>query len=70
MRYAKITAFAHERCYGVSTVRKWLAEGMPHIGQGRSLRIMVPEAEAWITHRTPTIITTMGQAVITAECMQ
>lgn len=68
-RYAKITAFARERCYGVSTVRKWLAEGMPHFGSGRATRIMVPEAEAWITRRAAPKVTG-GPTVITAECMQ
>lgn len=50
-RYAKLRDFARERHYGVSTVRRWIKEGMPHIGNGRSLRIKVPEAEAWLQAR-------------------
>ena len=60
-RYAKLRDFARERHYGVSTVRRWVEQGMPHIGKGRSLRIKVPEAEAWLAARgtrvhTPPII--------------
>ncbi|UQA60420.1 helix-turn-helix domain-containing protein [Polyangium aurulentum] len=50
-RYAKLREFARERHYGASTVRRWIKEGMPHIGSGRSLRIKVPEAEAWLAAR-------------------
>lgn len=66
-RYAKLTKFAEARQYGTSTVRKWISEGMPHIGSGRYLRIMVPEAEAWITAREAP---KPQPFIITAECMQ
>jgi hypothetical protein len=51
VRYAKLSEFARERRYGSSTVRAWLREGLPHIGAGRSARILVDAADRWITER-------------------
>ena len=62
-RYATITQFAKERRYGASTVRKWIGEGMPIIGTGRSTRIKVSAAEAWLSARRP-------PQVIRAEALQ
>jgi hypothetical protein len=50
--YATIQQYAEERKYHVSTVRRWLKEGMPHIGRGRTIRIVLPDADQWLTDRT------------------
>lgn len=51
MSYAKLSEFAKARLYSATTVREWVREGLPRIGAGKSLRIIVEEADRWITER-------------------
>ena len=44
-----VKAFADARGYSARTVSRYCEQGMPHAGKGRARRILVVEADAWIT---------------------
>lgn len=47
-RYLSVPQFAAAFGYSARTVRDYCAQGLPHIGQGKSRRVLVEEARAWI----------------------
>lgn len=56
-----VARFAERRGVSVSTVRKWLREGLPAARRERVVRIRVTEAEAWLDAgvervRIPTLV--------------
>ena len=48
MRYATIAVFAVHVAVSQSTVRRWIAQGLPVLRRGRVVRIVVSDAETWL----------------------
>jgi hypothetical protein len=43
-----VEKYAKSRGFSVSTVRRWIKIGCPHVLTGRGARIIVAQADAWL----------------------
>lgn len=43
-----VDKYAKSRGFSVSTVRRWIKIGCPHVLSGRGARIIVAQADAWL----------------------
>jgi hypothetical protein len=49
--YASPSGLAERMAVSRATVHRWLGDGMPCVGHGKSRRICVATAEAWLRNR-------------------
>ncbi len=54
-KYMRIMEFGDHRRVKRATVRTWLRLGLPHVGGGRSTRILVQAADAWLDAGGPEV---------------
>ena len=49
--YATATQYAERHAVSLRTVRSWISDGLPCVGDGRTRRVDVRAADAWRRHR-------------------
>lgn len=52
-RFMTVPDFADWSGFSPRTIREYCELGMPHRGEGRNRRVLVAEAEAWLTTNGP-----------------